>query len=324
MSELSRLIKTIDPFLSLDEREGAKSIIRNVASDLATKGDLVQESFVDYRISADLVQAKLRHGIQSKLEDDTVSDKMMEVYLKFSRGDIDPFVNIGDIRLTVERDPASWLFSDEMTKLSNHSSSNRFFKTCLEAYNLFVLGDDLGLNQPIASDEKTKGAHFKQLQADMQNPNSNVLAVILLYTKEGFDFFDWIEPITSRFSWLKQTKTEAEAMDSATSSASEGHWITLVVNKIGANTQFITADSGGNKSRLNDKRVNEVIALLTDKKAEFQSKEPKMTSQRSAGNSWRQWQKPVKIILSTAAMVAACLFIARTMNKEGQKAKKNS
>ena len=315
------LSNAINPTLDVKERTAIQNVIKRAALAIARESHSLNADSVAYRADADLIKRELKEALQASVEDKNVDLELKEVYQKLVQEGLEEYLNPQTVEFPVERDPATWLYSDEIVPLASHVASENLFDNSEHELKLFSLGDTIGSNQPLASELKIVDPEFKQLQKDMRDPSSNALAVILLYVKEGeIDPFAWV---TSLKDWFFPP-TVAQKMASETEESSKGHWITLVVNKVGPEVQYITADSGGNASRLDDKRVNEVITLLTGEKPKVHSKKTNVTFQRSAANSWRQWQKPFKIALSTAVMVAACLFIARTMNKEGQKAKKNS
>ena len=129
------------------------------------------------------------------------------------------------------------------------------------ATSLFLFGDQIAYNEPLAYDEKLLEEQFKRFQDGVRTPGSDASAIVLLYTHLKTP----AEPnILSRlWSGLFETpKTEAQIAKEKNAASSHGHWFTLVVNRVAGQNQFILADSLGNTVRTDHRRVNEFINIL--------------------------------------------------------------
>ncbi len=127
--------------------------------------------------------------------------------------------------------------------------------------NLFLFGDEIAYNKPLAHDRKLLDDPFKRFQDDVRRPGSDASAIVLLYTHLHIP----AKPnLLSRLwsSLFDGPKTEAQMAKEKNAESSDGHWFTLVVNRVAGQNQFILADSLGNTVRTNHPRVNEFIAIL--------------------------------------------------------------
>ncbi len=84
---------------------------------------------------------------------------------------------------------------------------------------------------------------FIKLRDDMRDPRKQaVIGVVLVYVSQA-----------------GAGSSQSDDMVSLNEANTNGHWFTLVVCRLGGQTQYLLADSGANHKRLRDKKVNEII-----------------------------------------------------------------
>lgn len=258
------------------------SIIRDAAVELI-KPCVVRESSLLLALSSEQIIKTLEDLLIKKLG--SVNDDPMaeEAYTEISKAGISNFLSIEDITLTIPFDKTNWLYDDEISLLLNDASTSNYFNdeteppVALEKISFFILGNSPKASKSMKSDRNVKSPAFDKLKEAM-SLEKNHLAIILLY-----------EPLEDH--------------------AKEGHWFTLVINRIDNKNQFILADSLKNQERFDNQRVLEVIALLTGKKMPLPKiiRSPQKPAPDRNGSSLSNLFK-IKTVVCTALIIAIVYY----------------
>ncbi len=111
-------------------------------------------------------------------------------------------------------------------------------------------------------DEFALDERFRELKREMTTTQHDVVGVVLVYVHGAAKKVNWVvQKINSWWGWLVGAP-QADAYTQMNAENTNGHWFTLVVARLQGQTQYLIADSAANYSRLQDSKVNEIIAHL--------------------------------------------------------------
>lgn len=214
-----------------------ESLIQKVAQLITEPKNSLEVNLQAGTILVTTIDKFLAEALEYKIESNRHDKEELEIYQALKDAGINSFFDIKDIVLpqTGNSNMGTWLKDEEIELLNRQIITQALFPDVLKENRLFVLGGSPISVHGMKYDYAVRDEHkFTAFLESFKNSRENELAVILLYT-----------PLTK--------------------GGRDGHWFTLVVNRIDGKTQYILSDSGGNTSRLTDDRVNQVIDLLTGK-----------------------------------------------------------
>ncbi len=185
---------------------------------------------------------------------------------------LDSYFDFTDEEISIQISENAWLTPEEVVALAEAEEPR------LPA-NFKVRNSDSIITYTFSpGDNYQENGEFAHLRKKLM-VSGNHLAIVLLYepgssapstTSEACEggilnrIYSYFRPKSSI------AQTEAEIYAAGVQNNTNGHWITLVVNKVDKDIEFILANSGSNASRIYDRRVNELIRFLEgDKPSEM-------------------------------------------------------
>lgn len=282
------------------------NIIRNSGSKLITENPAVRDgdSFI-YTIPIDTTKEALFATIKKlKLESaGNKKEKTCALALAYMNKLIAPPL----INFSVNTD-TDWLDASDIKALWEIGDQlDLFADTTLANVPLFTLGDRIGATEPLSQDSTADDKDFKQLQEALRRDDGNAKAILVLYLKKHcsnesswFPFSSWFSS-TPKFNGVR---SEAEIIAAETRASSKGHWVSMVVNKVGRDIQFLLADSGNNNNLLDVERIHEAKALLL-------GPDYAVTNTTIPQTTFEATWPTIKIVLIIAVVVIICLIIKK-------------
>lgn len=259
------------------EREAYRSCIGTVAELLANNMPIEAQQATNISVTTQEIIAAFNDALEFKGRDDyryqEPADLRRRALYNALRANPDKigqyFPEIADIQIIVNNNgimepstrmagsfaegflPGEWLTSDEVNPLITRERASAFLNGIWQNVRILCVGD------------QGQGSLANQLRnADLYAGGVQVFAPHMtghdtdnLYQREFID-----EDVQHFADSIRGTQGQLPFVGIIILCV-PGHWITIVVNKIHGEIQYILADSVG-ASRINDARVSELIALL--------------------------------------------------------------
>ena len=253
------------------------AIIQEAAKALTECSKQSDECAQSYVLSTALIRDALERALIEKSNKALIGgeDEVIQTYESMQSKGIDYFFDLKKdvVKVQVPYGEGSWLNESEISLLLNENNAYTRSTFISEPaispsnINFFVIGDS---GEPIK--EVFGRESFRQLKDIMLEEEKNHVAVILIYEPGSGSFvsvpasswsdnFPW--PFRSIASYFLNSQS-LPSQNSLVAKLNNGHWYTLVPNKVGKCCEFIVMDSlsRDDKNRVNDPRVKEIIQEL--------------------------------------------------------------
>lgn len=308
-------------------------IIRNIGLELTKETSAQNNNTFVYSIPIHTIKEALHEAIKKEQLKFKSDRSKKEQTCDIALDNLDKLIASPDINFQITAD-TDWLEASDIKALwENRNLLPLFFKDTLEDVRLFTLADRIGANVPLGQDSIVDDEDFIQLQETLSRDDSNAQAIVVLYLKElasdnsSSHEAGWFSFITSLFSSTapmqntETLKSDAEVMAAETKASSDGHWVSMVVNKVGKDIQFLLANSGSNGNLLNEKRVLEAKALLLAKTPQYIQAQQQILTQAASPQTRLESAWPTIKIVLIVAVAAIIYFIIHKKQQDAAKKK---
>lgn len=220
-----------------------KAVLRDQVTRISRKlvGDLYKREKGVLNVDAETIKNDLLEEINKTLQTATTAINQIQLPHLHEELTTNRFGKFNDIALQTPSELGNWLEPHELYNLIEQFNLN-------DQRLIFCVGGSINGSMPLTEDiELQTNPDFQRFQKEFQSESGTTSAVFLLYTG-GRTAHD-------------TRKADKNYYAAATSGCTHGHWYTVVANKVGAERQYILADSL-NPDRLHHERFRELKALL--------------------------------------------------------------
>ncbi len=252
----TQLKARINPTLAMDVKNALTNELGTIAHRLLSVHSTGQQNSVTCTVSMEQLLLAARERVaerQAPLRYDDCGNY---------------FIDNGPITVQVSTATidTNWITGDEILNIISSDKD--------KGSHIFMCGRIEGSTTPLTMDPLLEEKEFKEFLKKFRDNQSDCTGRFLVYTQDR-SIFEKILPrfVTNFFSdvgtWLSSPSSSEQPSGEAYSewrtaqaSANDGHWYTVVANKIGNQRQYVIVDSLNNTSRFTDKRFLELKQIL--------------------------------------------------------------